>query len=48
LSFPLDALLRDDIHDVAVFGEDSAKGFDEGRDLDALVDVADLDCAVSV
>lgn len=42
LAFALQTLLRNDIDDVAIFGEDIAESFDEGWDLDLLVEVSDL------
>ena len=37
LPFPLDALLCDNLEDIAELRKDFAQGFDEGRYLDALV-----------
>lgn len=43
LAFALQALLRDDVNDGAVFGEEVAEGGSQKGDLDTLVEVADVD-----
>jgi len=42
LALALKRLLRDDVEDGAEFAKYSVEGFDEGRDLDVLVETADL------
>lgn len=44
LSLALETLLRDDFNNVAEVVEESMKRVDQGRDLDVLVEVADLLC----
>ena len=44
LSLALETLLRDNLKDVAEVVEESMKRLDQGRDLDVLVEVADLLC----
>ena len=44
LPLALKTLLRDDFDDVAEFVEEAVERVDQGRDLDLLVEVADLFC----